>query len=197
MRVMSSGPNQLRRSGTATAMRAIPSTCIAESFLEGLVFSQPKDDKAQLAIEATLIAALRNPFQRGRDGPGGWWFVQEGRVKIADSDFSPDLAGWLVGRVPGRPLAGDKVAIVPDWICEVHSAATRGYDFLVKRAFYAGLGVRVLWFIDPDARTLFVSKLSRGRWCDVGVYGDNDEVRVEPFEEHSVKCAEWWRAAKD
>jgi Uma2 family endonuclease len=191
---MSSGPTAPRRTGTATALRAVPATHRGE-ILEGQLFVQLKEDESQRAIESALLTALRAPFQRGRGGPGGWWFVQEGRIKVGESDFSPDVSGWHAERVPTRPLARDKVAVVPDWICEVHSAATRGYDFLVKRAFYASLGVSTLWFVDPQARTLFVSKLLRGRWCDVGVYGDDDEVRVEPFEEHSVKCAEWWSAS--
>ena len=181
-----------RRSGTFTNLRAVPATHRGE-VLEGQLFAQPKQDDVQKAVETALVTALRNPFQRGREGPGGWWFVQEGRIKLGDSDFSPDIAGWHTDKLPTRPIGREKVGVVPDWVCEVHSSVTRGYDFLVKRGFYARLGVPILWFIDPEARTLFVSKLVRGRWCDVGVYGENDEVRVEPFEERSVKCASWWQ----
>jgi Uma2 family endonuclease len=162
--------------------------------LEGVLYTQPKIDAVQQALGATLLGALREPFQRGRaGGPGGWWLLQDPRIRLPESDFTPDLAAWRIDRVPNRPTQRDKITVAPDWVCEIHSAATRGYDFLIKRAFYARTGVGALWYIDPDVRTLLVSKLVRRQWVEVGVYGNDDEVRVDPFEEHAVACGAWWK----
>ena len=49
-----------------------------------------------------------------------------------------------------------------------------------------------LWFVDFEARTLSASRLEQGKWVEIGVYGDDDQVRIEPFSETEIDLAEWW-----
>ena len=63
---------------------------------------------------------------------------------------------------------------------------------LIKRQFYAEVGVRCLWYIDPDARTLIVSRLEGARWLELGVFGGEQAVRAEPFEALEIPLGHWW-----
>ena len=90
------------------------------------------------------------------------------------------------------PPTDAPVSVVPDWICEIFSPSTKGYDMLVKRRFYAEIGVRYLWYIDPEIRTLMVSKLVDGRWTELGIHGEQDKIRAEPFAEIEISLGDWW-----
>jgi hypothetical protein len=65
---------------------------------------------------------------------------------------------------------------------------------LVKRQFYAEVGVRHLWYIDPEAQTLTVSRLEGGRWLELGVFGGEQVVRAEPFEAADLALGPWWES---
>jgi Uma2 family endonuclease len=133
-----------------------------------------------------------NPFQRGRGGPGGWWILVEPGIEIPGSpEFSPDVAGWRRARLPEVP-SDRPITVVPDWVCEFLSPSTRYLDQRVKRPFYARIGVGHLWYVDLDARTLSVSQLADGRWVELGVYGQDERVRAEPFAQVEIDLAEWW-----
>jgi hypothetical protein len=82
--------------------------------------------------------------------------------------------------------------VVPDWICEFLSPATRRLDQRVKRPFHARIGVAYLWFVDLDGRTLTVSKLIEGRWVELAVHGADERVRAGPFEAVELDLREWW-----
>ena len=72
------------------------------------------------------------------------------------------------------------------------SPATRGYDLIVKRRFYAEIGVGSLWYIDIEARALSVSRLADGKWVELAVHGGHERVRAEPFEEIELDLTPWW-----
>jgi Uma2 family endonuclease len=84
---------------------------------------------------------------------------------------------------------------VPQWICEVLSPSNRAYDLRIKRRFYAEIGVEHLWYIEPELRTLTVSRLHEGRWLELAVYGDGDRVRAEPFDAIEIDLGLWWAEA--
>jgi len=53
----------------------------------------------------------------------------------------------------------------PDWVAEVLSPSTARHDQTVKLSAYERAGVREVWLIDPDDRTLTIYQL------EVGCYG--------------------------
>jgi len=113
-------------------------------------------------------------------------------IEVAGSpEFSPDLAGWRSERFVA-PAERERIHLVPDWVCEVLSPSNRGYGVRVKRPFYARIGVAWLWFVDPEARTLVVSRLADGHWLEVLVAGETDRVRAAPFEAVELALGEWW-----
>ncbi len=48
----------------------------------GEIVVHPSPTPAHQSTIGEIYAELRNPFQRGRGGPGGWWLIQEVDVEI-------------------------------------------------------------------------------------------------------------------
>lgn len=179
-----------RTPATLADLEALPPGTKGE-VIEGRLYTQPRPFADHQAIATTLAADLDIPFRRGRGGPGGWWILVEPGVRLPSApEFSPDLAGWrrsTMSAVPRGPITA-----VPDWICEIHSESTRGYDQVTKRAYYARIGVGHLWYIDPEARSLSVSRLENGHWLELGVFGNEARIRADPFAEVELAVVEWW-----
>ena len=57
-------------------------------------------------------------FDRGRDGPGGWWIIFEPELHLGGDILVPDIVGWRRERVAQCP-DGAYTDIAPDWVCEI------------------------------------------------------------------------------
>lgn len=161
--------------------------------LDGVLHTQPRPRAHHTRIGSVAFNALFSRFDRGRRDPGGWWLVVEPGIQLARSpEFSPDVAGWRRTRMPALPGPRQPFRIVPDWVCEILSYSNRRYDLTIKRRFYAEIGVDHLWYLDPEHRTLTVSRLHEGRWLELGVFVDDDKICAEPFEEGELELGDWW-----
>ncbi len=188
--VMASAARKLAPA-TMADLEALPPNVKGE-IIEGVLYTQPRPRAPHMDVTSALADDLYGPFKRGRGGPGGWWILVEPGIELPDSpEFSPDLAGWRRERMPTLPTS-EAIRTVPDWVCEILSPSTRGYDQRTKRPFYARIGVQHLWYIDLEARTLTVSKLLDGRWMELGVHGEDDRVRAEPFDAIEISLEDWW-----
>ena len=96
-------------------------------------------------------------------------------------EIAPALAGWRRERMPELP-EDTALTVVPDRVCEILSPATRRHDLVVKKAYYAKVGVAFHWLVDREARTLTACRLERERWVDVGTWGDETEASLPPFD---------------
>src|SRR4051812_32456393 len=85
---------------------------------------------------AGLTAALRDPFQRGQGGPGGWIILPEPELHLREEALVPDLAGWRRTRMPALPHTA-AIELAPDWVCEVLSPSTEARDRGDKMPSYA------------------------------------------------------------
>lgn len=187
---MGYGARKLQGPPTLADLQALPETVMGE-IIEGTLYTHARPRPDHSDLEGALIEELRGPFQRGRGGPGGWWIVVEPGIQLEGSpEFIPDLAGWRRERVADLPT--DRWTLAPDWACEILSPTTRAYDQRIKRPFYARIGIRHLWFIDLEARTLTISELSNGRWMELGVYGEDEIIRATPFDAIELKLGELW-----
>jgi putative restriction endonuclease len=93
-----------------------------------------------------------DPFGAGRGGPGGWWILVEPGIEVPDTpEIAPDLAGWKRERMPELPEDA-AITTVPDWICEILSPGTRRHDLLVKKPYYAKVGLPFLWLVEGTDR---------------------------------------------
>lgn len=187
---MNFAPRQLRPASRAD-LDALPPTWRGE-VIDGELYAFPRPSAPHALIETSIGGDLNGPFQRGRGGPGGWWILIEPGIQLLRApEVAPDLAGWRRERLTSLPHTGS-ITIAPDWVCEILSTTTRSYDMLVKRPFYAEAGVGHLWYVDPEARTLAVSRLENGRWLELGMFGGEQIVRAEPFEVIEIPLEPWW-----
>ncbi len=152
----------------------------------------PKPRSRQVNIAGLVYTDVVQPYQRGINGPGGWWILVEPGVEMSEEDeVGPDVAGWRVERLPELPVG--PLTVVHDWVCEVLSPSTRRYDLSVKRPFYAKIGVQWMWIVDPEAQLLTVSRLQDGRWSELATFAGDVKVRAEPFDAVELNLADWWR----
>jgi len=106
-------------------------------------------------LAATLITILWS-FVRPQNlglvaGEGGMMRLAPGLVRI------PDVAFVSWERLPGRRMPTEPVpGLVPDLAVEVLSASNTPGEMERKRREYFTAGVRLVWFIDPEARTVAV-----------------------------------------
>jgi Uma2 family endonuclease len=195
--LVSQGPRVIhaekpRQPATRADLEKLPPTWRGE-IIDGTLYAFPRPRFTHADIETFVAADLKHPFQSGRGGPGGWWILVEPGIEVPRApEFSPDVAGWRREKMPTRPPEGKPITVVPDWLCEVLSPSTRSYDLVVKRRFYAEIGVGYLWYIDPEGCVLTVSKLVDGKWLELGAHGREEKVRAAPFDAVEIDLAAWW-----
>src|SRR5207248_10040832 len=84
----------------------------------------------------------------GADGTVRLW---AGRVRI------PDLAFFSWDRLPGRRLPREPMpTLAPDLAIEILSVSNTAREMELKRHDYLSAGVRLVWEIDSEARTVDV-----------------------------------------
>jgi len=84
-------------------------------------------------------------------GPDGSYEVLLGLVRLSDVAF----VSW--DRLPGRRVPDEPIPnVVPDLAVEVLSVSNTIGEMLRKRGEYFRAGVRLVWEIDPRARTVRV-----------------------------------------
>jgi Uma2 family endonuclease len=177
---------------TRADLEALPATWRGE-IIDGTMYAFPRPRFEHANIESLLVDDLKSPFQRGKNGPGGWWILAEPGIELPRArEFSPDLAGWRTSTLPTPPAREHAIDVVPDWVCEIMSPNTASYDNIVKRRFYAEIGVQDLWYVDPMRRELEICRSLEGKWLSLGVFGGEERVRAEPFEAIEISLGEWW-----
>lgn len=180
------------RRPTWADLESLPDHVVGELIRSALHVS-PRPRPREQSASTVLGAELHGPFQRGRGGPGGWRILSMPGLAFPPLDVEeivPDLAGWRRERLPALPERS--IEVVPDWVCEVLSPATRQLDLRVKRPLYAELGVPHMWVVDVEARTVVVSRNEVGRWMEIGVWADSERVRAEPFDAIELALSDLW-----
>ncbi|MBI2389594.1 MAG: Uma2 family endonuclease [Deltaproteobacteria bacterium] len=71
---------------------------------------------------------------------------------------------------------------MPDWTCEILSPTTRRHNLLIKKPYYARIGAPHHRIVDIEAQTITACRLESGRWLELGVWGDERDARIEPFD---------------
>jgi Uma2 family endonuclease len=90
-------------------------------------------------------------------------------------------------------MTGDhRFEVVPDWVGEILSPSTARDDRVIKMPVYARYGVPCLWLVDPLTRSLETFALEQGRWVVIGLYGDQAEANIPPFQEIALQLGELW-----
>ena len=165
---------------------------ITGEILYGQVHTQPRPAPRHALAASSLGDELVGPFQKGRQGgPGGWWILDEPELHLGVDILVPDLAGWRKERMPQLPETA-WFELVPDWACEVLSPSTAQKDRSLKMPLYARHGVGHVWLIDPDVRTLEAYMLENGRWVLLGVWREAQQAKIPPFDAVELLVGELW-----
>jgi Uma2 family endonuclease len=124
---------------------------------------------------AAALAALLWRFVRERNL--GQVSGEQGMVRLAEGLVrGPDFAFTSWERLPDRRMPQERVpALAPDLAVEVLSPGNTEEEMARKRREYFAAGVRLVWLIDPDGRTVAVytspeqvTLLDEGRTLDGG-----------------------------
>jgi Uma2 family endonuclease len=121
----------LRRPATYADIEALPPNIVGE-ILFGELVTHPRPSPRHAAASSSLSGELAGPFQKGRDGPGGWVFFSEPELHLGPHVVVPDLAGWRRKRLKNYPET-NYFELAPDWVCEVLSGSTERRDRASKR----------------------------------------------------------------
>ncbi|HWO25417.1 MAG TPA: Uma2 family endonuclease [Kofleriaceae bacterium] len=143
---------------------------------------------------SVLGAELGGPFQRAREGPGGWWIIDKPELQLVPKEpVIPDLAGWRVERMPRLPDTAC-FTLAPDWVCEVLSRSIEKLDRDEKLPYYAEHGVLHAWLLDPIDKRLEVYALDTEtrRWREVRIYQGDTAVRAAPFDAIELDLGALW-----
>jgi len=182
-----------KRHATYADIEALPPNVVGE-IVDGELFVMPRPKPKHANAQGGLIQRIRGPFQDGSGGPGGWWILPEPEVHLVpDEPVVPDVAGWRRARMSALPDTA-KIALAPDWICEVLSDSTEVHDRRDKMPLYARHGVPHVWLLDPIEKYLEAFWNDAGAWRPIGAgkWRGNARVRVAPFEEIEIDLNVFW-----
>lgn len=185
-----SDPASVKRPATYDDLLQVPDHLVAE-ILDGELIATPRPALPHARTGSQLGVVLGGPFDEGRDGPGGWLFLDEPELHFRDDVVVPDVAGWRRQRlpvVPNEPF----LTLAPDWVCEILSPSTERIDRLRKLHIYSREGVAYAWLVNPLLRTLEVLRLESGRWVVAATHGGDEVVRVEPFDAVPLGLTRIW-----
>jgi Uma2 family endonuclease len=182
--------DRTRRPATYDDLLKVPDNLVAE-ILDGELYATPRPAPRHVDASSGLGGALRNPFDRGRGGPGGWRILDEPELHLAADVVVPDLAGWTRERLPTLPEEAF-FSLAPDWACEVLSPSTAAMDRVKKLTIYAREHVAHVWLVDPIARTLEVLRLDGGHWTIVSTSSGLTVLHAEPFDAIELDLSLLW-----
>jgi len=180
-----------RKLPTLADLEALPPGVKGE-IIEGVLYTMTRPRAGHQRVATSVGGRIHDPFDAGRGGPGGWWILIEPGVELPGTpEIAPDLAGWHKARLPQLPEE-TAIRVVPDWVCEILSPSTRRHDLLVKKSYYARVGVAFHWLIDREARALTAYRLESQHWVDLGTWGDETEARIPPFDAVPLDIKGFW-----
>lgn len=180
-----------RKPPTLADLEALPPGVKGE-IIEGVLYTMTRPRGRHQRASTAVGGGLQGPFDFGDGGPGGWWILVEPGVELPGTpEIAPDVAGWRRERLPTLP-EDHAIRVVPDWVCEVLSPTTRRHDVLVKRPYHAKIGVPHHWIVDVEANTVTAYALREGNWFELGVWSDEHDARVPPFDAVAIDVSRWW-----
>jgi len=168
----------------------LPEHLVGE-IINGRLVTHPRPAPRHARSYSALGAALFDPYDRGRGGPGGWWILDEPELHLGGHVLVPDLAGWRRERMPRLPETA-WFELAPDWVCEILSPGTARVDRAEKLPIYAGLQVAHAWLVDPDLQLLEAYQNAGGRWLLLGAWQEDARAAIPPFDAIELELALLW-----
>lgn len=182
-----------RRNATYQDVLDAPEHLVAE-VLAGDLYTHPRPAGPHTEAASVLGMDLGSAFHRGRGGPGGWIILYEPELHLGQDILVPDLGGWRRQRLPAVTNAA-YIELAPDWACEVLSPSTALVDRRLKLPLYAREKVAHVWLVDPTARSVEVFRLDGETYRLVVTRGEDEVVRLEPFDAIELELGALWPRA--
>ncbi len=180
-----------RRRASYEDLCRLPENMTGE-IINGELVATPRPKARHIRVVSALGSELFGPYDKGKDGPGGWWILDEPELHMAEHVLVPDLAGWRRERMPELPES-HVFDLPPDWVCEVLSPNTARRDRVEKMPIYAQQAVKHLWLINVEMKGLDVFRLEAGgSWLLISSHGEDDKVSAEPFVEVELELSLLW-----
>lgn len=137
-----------------------------------VIMSPPgrRHGSAQARITGQLIV-------RGEEKSHGEVMTDVGVVLWRNPDrvVSPDVLFIVKDRLPAKDSKEGYIETIPDLVVEVRSKNDSLADVEQKTRDYLKAGVRIVWVVDNDARTVTISRAAG----ETQVLGENDTLRAE------------------
>jgi Uma2 family endonuclease len=168
----------------------LPENLVGE-IINGRLVTHPRPAPKHARAYSILGSRITGPYDEGMNGPGGWWILDEPEIHIDGAILVPDIAGWRRERMPKLPETA-WFDLAPDWLCEILSPSTARVDRVEKLPIYARWGVKHVWLVDPDLRTLEAFENVDGRWLLAATLKDDDAVSLPPFDAISFSLGGLW-----
>jgi len=135
--------------------------------IEGGLYMSPSPSRYHQAIARNITYLLMKHLERN---PIGEVFQAPLDVYLGRHDvFQPDILFVSCGRK--GILAEDGVHGAPDAVVEILSPATARLDRESKLKVYARSGVREMWIVDPNSKTISVFEFDRDVANPIAVHG--------------------------
>lgn len=122
--------------------------------LDGDLYVTPSPTARHQKVSMNLTLALARHVRD--NGLGEVFFAPLDVILADDSIAQPDILFVSNERLP---IVRDWVHGAPDLVIEILSPGTRDRDRTLKRHLYARHGVRELWLVDPEAKSVEVHSL--------------------------------------
>ena len=169
----------------------LPENLVGE-ILNGEFHTHPRPAPKHALAYSALGYNVGGPYGGGIGGPGGWWILDEPELHLGGDILVPDLAGWRRERMPELPETA-WFELAPDWACEILSPSTARVDRVVKMPIYAREGVKHLWLVDPELKTLEIYALTDdGHWLLLDSLKDEAPVSQPPFDAIEFSLGVLW-----
>ena len=143
---------------TAEDLLRLSSEGVRGELIRGVLHETKPAGQLHGWIAVKLVASLMNfimPKKLGRliGTDSGIWLERD-----PDTVREPDLAFTRIERLPpGGPTTG-YAEVVPDLIVEIVSQDDRPSDVAEKTAMWLSFGVRLVWLVRPNSRTIEVHR---------------------------------------
>lgn len=185
-----------QRRATYEDLLAAPDDVTAE-LVDGVLFMSPQPKVRHTIATSAIGREIGHRFGRRHadEGlPGGWWIIDEPELHLRlDLRVTvPDVAGWRRERMPNPPRDTHKMTVVPDWVCEVLSPSSRGFDSVIKMNAYADAGVEWAWLVEPADMHVDVFRREGKGWEQIASAEGSVVVRLPPFDAVELDLGEWW-----
>jgi Uma2 family endonuclease len=160
---------------TVENYKLLPETGPRYQLIQGDLYMAPAPNRFHQEISRNLQFELhsylkRNPIGKLFDAP---FDVYLDKINV----FQPDLLIVLNERLGILTEEGAEGA--PELVVEILSPKTRRLDLLNKKLEYARAGVKELWIIDPEPRSLTVYQLASDGAENIRQLGEEDTLSTD------------------